>query len=204
MAKWNFKMYKTMITQDSKVPVLTMEQKEFIKTNFDTKQYAPAYAGSMEYGGMMFYIDLSEELFECYDYYAEFQQAPILDYLADLVWQMDGMRLSYAYIDGYRLWFELYDKYGKEITEHDKYIRERLKKTAFLSGKGTKLHGCWREYEDELWNLIKSMHRECNLSLSYRDMEEILPYEEWEEEFYKGYNYVKEYDDDDDDDDLPF
>ena len=194
-------MYKTMITQDSKVPVLTEEQKEFIKTHFNTKKYAPAYAGSMEYGGMLFYIDLSEELFECYDYYAEFQQAPILGYLADIVWHMDGMKLGYAYISGYRLWFELYDKDGKMITEHEKYIRERLIETAFSTGKSTKRSICSWEYEDALWKLIKSMYRDCDIPLTYRDMKEILPYEKWEEEFLRGYNYVEAYNNDDG---LPF
>ena len=196
----------TIMNTNEKVE-LSKEQKEYISEHFKTREYGLSYvfATGLSALGMMYYIELPESLFGPIDYYDDDLQAPIFDYLREIVEQTDGIsKVDSMLVDNETLWFILFDEDGNRIREDEKYIRDRMYRTAFDWGRVTKrstVEGeCKHRYEETLWQSVKSLYQSCFIPVSYADLEGIIPYEDWREEFLRGYNYVEE----EDDDNLPF
>ena len=197
----------TIMNTNEKVE-LSKEQKEYISEHFKTRKYDQSYvyAACLGSQGMMYYIELPESLFGPINYEDDDLQRPIFDYLREVVEQTDGIsKVNSMLVDNEKLWFKLFDEDGNEIREDEKYIRDGMCRMAYDWGRVTKnmtVEGeCKHRYEETLWQSVKSLYQSCYIPVSYADLERIVPYGDWKEEFMRGYNYVKEYDDDDD---LPF
>lgn len=186
---------------------LSKEQKEYISEHFKARKYDKAYifATCLSALGMMYYIELPESLFGPIDYYDENLQRPIFDYLNEIVEQTDGIsKVGSMFVDMERLWFTLLDEAGNEIREDEKFIRDRLCRMAYDYGRVTRNNTledeCKHRYEETLWQSPRILDESCYIPVSYAELKSIIPFEKWKEEFFRGYNYVNEFDDDN----LPF
>jgi hypothetical protein len=169
---------------------LNKDQKEFLATHFNARRYdnVHLYGTDQDYG-MMYCIDLPSELFGEFD---EWNAQPVYDYFKEFVYKTEDLNVGLMIVDADRLLFDLYDKNGDKITEDANYIHSKLMSSAFECGLKHKERTldeiCINEYESALWDLIKSVYYLNHISVSYNDLRNIMPYNEWRTEFLNAYN----------------
>ena len=177
---------------------LNKEQKEFLATHFDARRYENIhlYETDQDYG-MMYCIDLPDELFEGFD---EWNSDPIYDYFKEVVQKTDQFLVGLMIVDTGRLLFDLFDRDGGRITEDGAYVQKALMAAAFKCGdkhKGITIDTiCASEYESALWETMYSVWLTAYISVGYDEVRKIVPYDEWRTEFLRAYHRL--------DDDLPF
>lgn len=169
---------------------LNKDQKEFLATHFNARRYdnVHLYGTDQDYG-MMYCIDLPSELFGEFD---EWNAQPVYDFFRESVYKTEGLYIGLMIVDADRLLFDLYDKNGDKITEDGNYIHSKLTLSALKCGirhkEMTLDKICANEYESAIWDAIKSVYYLNNISVSYNDLRNIMPYDEWRAKFLDGYN----------------